>query len=692
MKRIFVLLLMASAYDLAVVAFHNDAFGWSWTARINTQQTPKLSRYTLSQRKFVTLTFSSMSASMSPSVASATTDTTLESSYLSIMEQVIENKRALKKLTKEDALPAQNLLRCTKSVLADMPDSSKADKEALKSFLSSQKTRFIEATGLSYQQYDYYTRCLSYFADLCAKYQTNEPARIGWRKLLESGHMPFENGLTTYMYLFSLDKNDSSLSLQVAEVHDHFFAPNEKTLTLRIKGLTARGHADEAERLLKLQLDPSLRKEAESSDWKKLRTFQPLLAYYCEQRQVDRVLKLFRQMRESPGVYLEPLTYADIIACLAQEGTFFVDAPSIKTDIDLGFTSLSGPGLLDCILLEMAGDLLELTDEAAMTITKAFRSSLNATIEAGKDSDVVHERLLIRRVLVDNTTAICPETGVRLKLFALTERERDHVRETLVEMAASQHEEFGQKLRAKGRSFESRDGNYAKRKLLEFSEWLRPRQESSQPYTVFIDGPNVAYYGHGTIHYSQVLAIYDKLERMGERPLIIMPEKYTARKFSVPLGGFQELSQNELTMVKSLLEAEKMYAVPLHCLDDYYWMFASVVDHTNPNLRVPLEDKGGRVPGLRPMLVTNDQMRDHKLALLEPREFRRWTRCHIVNYYFPPHTKGEWEDREVELYPADLFSAEIQCNKHPQRTNENVWHIPVAEWSHYERLCISMKR
>jgi hypothetical protein len=70
-----------------------------------------------------------------------------------------------------------------------------------------------------------------------------------------------------------------------------------------------------------------------------------------------------------------------------------------------------------------------------------------------------------------------------------------------------------------------------------------------------------------------------------------------------------------------LLESGSMYVVPSQCLDDYYWMLASVTNQTNARqqdeLHVSATDGAGRFPGLRPMLITNDQMRDHKLELLE---------------------------------------------------------------------------
>jgi hypothetical protein len=72
----------------------------------------------------------------------------------------------------------------------------------------------------------------------------------------------------------------------------------------------------------------------------------------------------------------------------------------------------------------------------------------------------------------------------------------------------------------------------------------------------------------------------------------------------------------------------KLYVVKSGHLDDFYWMMASISDQTasrkGADLTVPPQDESGRWPGMRPMLVTNDQMRDHRLELMEPRLFRRW--------------------------------------------------------------------
>jgi nitrate reductase cytochrome c-type subunit len=195
----------------------------------------------------------------------------------------------------------------------------------------------------------------------------------------------------------------------------------------------------------------------------------------------------------------------------------------------------------------------------------------------------------------------------------------------------------------------------------------------------------------------------------------------------------QSLTETEEAIMNHLIATKRLYRVPAKCLDDYYWMMASVIDQQTRRTSLLLGDDGqqlqqsqrqeqesrlmqqppvyadnaqGQFPGLRPMLISNDLMRDHWLALLEPRLFRRWRSCHIVNYDIKPYVDNEWEERKVEFVPADFFSREIQGNLMPtaidgvaaseDRGNESmsnnqlpwVWHFPVTGWDEPDRLCI----
>lgn len=78
---------------------------------------------------------------------------------------------------------------------------------------------------------------------------------------------------------------------------------------------------------------------------------------------------------------------------------------------------------------------------------------------------------------------------------------------------------------------------------------------------------HLAFFGHGNVHYSQLKLVVDKLEGMGENPLIIMPQKYVAPKFWLSIVGYtQELSEPELAIMNDLLDKRKMYIVPTACL------------------------------------------------------------------------------------------------------------------------------
>jgi hypothetical protein len=512
-----------------------------------------------------------------------------------------------------------------------------------------------------------------------------------------------------------LCNDDEDLLLQqaceeAATLHDELYEPNEKTVTLRINSFIRAGDAAAAEELLRSLPDKNTSSGGGDDDdavkWKRLRTVKPILQYYCsQQHDITAALRLFRDMRASESIHLDADTYALIIGASGERGCFAAAAAANADDNES--TETTGPFLFDDLSHAMAEDLLELNESSAKKIYESLLNGFAAgpadTAKTGTSGeDLVpwtsvadsrgEPRLLLGRVSVDHETAVCPGTGAKLRLFALTDRQRKEVHDTLLKMAALTHAEHADKLKARGRrNVATQGGDYALTELSKFSDWLR--QRNGEPYTAIVDGPNVAFFGHGNFHYSQVQLIVDKLESMGERPLVTMPQRYLASSFWLTRAGYtQEISDREMEVMNDLLQSEKMYAVPTACLDDYYWMLASVADQTDRHheLHVPTEDKEGRLPGLRPMLVTNDQMRDHKLALLEARLFRRWTSCHIVNYDITPYAEDEWEPREVDLVPADFFSREIQAAKTDRFGESTVWHFPVSEWSDSDRLCVTI--
>jgi len=215
-------------------------------------------------------------------------------------------------------------------------------------------------------------------------------------------------------------------------------------------------------------------------------------------------------------------------------------------------------------------------------------------------------------------------------------------------------------------------------------------------FSLLTDGANVAYYmqnfDQGSFNFYQLQFIVDALEKTNENPLVILPYKYCTNSFVISMGSKsyrQVLSREERQIVDKLTKKGQLYRVPARCLDDYYWMLASVSDQTRSrrsmDLDVAHDNADGRWPGTRPMLVTNDQMRDHKLGLLEPRLFRRWISCYIVNYSFTAFVGAESVDREIGFSTADFFSREIQSN---ETSTGAAWHFPVSDWNLDDRFCI----
>jgi pentatricopeptide repeat protein len=613
-------------------------------------------------------------------------------SYEQCITELMFRERVVGKLRPREMGAVQDYLLLNRPLVETysvdgLPETAKVNA-LFRQVTTEQKENFCNISGFSEGQYAYLTRCICYVADFCAKEQSAEPALVAWHKLKEVGFVPRENTISTYMYVLSLSPEAQEACWEVASFHDFMFKPNEKTITIRIKSLVARGDAPAAERLL-----GSLPCKGDRSEWKRLRTFTPILSYYCETGRMGAALRLFRQMKRSDGVFFDAETYGQLVASLARRGWFRVDAHSIDSIVDCGFSV--GPALFDEVSTEMADDLLELSEAAVSEIASGFadghvrRSDPKVTINNARQmncGDVEKARSndnLIGRVVVNSTTALCPQTGATLRLMELTELQRLKVHDTLLKMAAAQHEDFGAKLRCAGKSDEARDGQFAINELSKFSSWLHDRD-----FSAVIDGPNVAFFGHGSFHYSQIKLVVDKLLSFGENPLVIMPEKYAMPKFWLAgLGLTQDLTVSELEIMQSLVDNGKMYIVPSGCLDDYYWMLASVA---NQNGEVSSVRKS-QLPGLRPLLVTNDQMRDHRLSLLEPRLFRRWMSCHVVNYDIRSYVNDEGDSRQVQFYPADVFSREIQGNQAKNHTGL-AWHFPVSEWPEFDRFCVAIRR
>lgn len=625
------------------------------------------------------------------------------------------------------------------------------DETKFRDHVNSQSTYFLETTKFSKAQKEMILRALTYIGDYCAKQQTSDPLHVAWDKVKEAGLRPRQNALGAYLYILSslpsklesderhttdMGKvnhesggkesllsstascyNAKDIAGEVAFYHDMLFKPTENTVSIRIKALVEQGLAAEAEALLwnlksstpddkpsavKVNKKQGKTNNNDGNARLRLRTCLPVLQLYMEKGDVSQGLKLYQKMRQAPSVHFEAETYVMILSSLAKRGYFCNDSSRIDLDglADFGYEAGKGAKLFDVIAREMADDVLEITSDSAKEIRNSFVTGFGSSKSARNlcvvpyDCDLssvsdaaADDELVANRITIDSNTTLCSRTNATLRLIQLEEHQRKHVHDTLIEMAETQFEAYESKLRKKGNKPSTLEENYAAKHLQGFADWLNERD--GEPFTAIVDGANVAYYGLGSINYHQIKLMVTALEEMGETPLVVMPQKYTQKKFHLRQGYIQELPQSQIDILKELDQSGKFYKVPFRCLDDYYWMLSSVSNQNKSrdgvNLDVSPDDEQVRWPGTRPMLLTNDQMRDHKLELLEPRLFRRWSSSHIVNYHFPPFLNDAWEDREINFTPADIISREIQGNP---SNSMMAWHFPVKNWDKNDRFCV----
>jgi len=522
----------------------------------------------------------------------------------------------------------------------------------------------------------------------------------------------------------SEENNKFLIPEEVATYHDLSSKPTESSISLRVKSLASKGEAKSAEKMLEA-FKKSIETDESSKEMIRLRTYQPILKQYCDAGEISDALSLFQRMQSTSGVILEPETYVLLLASIAENKYFCDDSPPIEGAIDLGYDHSHGPALFDELATEMAADALEITSSSARRLYNALaigfpnESSSPSSNPENQDTDVVvstlkevhplmsmpitrqlanGNTLVASRVSLDRSTGVCPVTEAQQRLVVLEEDQRGQLHNDLLDLSTEQFTKFAGKMKGK----DSAD-NKAREELQSFSDWLDTRE--GEPFTAIVDGANIGYYmqsfDKGRFNYHQIKFIVDTLEERGENPLVIIPNKYGYSKFYSAKGITQRLDQTEIQIIEDLAQSGKLYKVPPRCLDDFYWMLASVSDQSasrkGRDLSVSNDNPEGRFPGTRPMLITNDQMRDHKMELLETRLFRRWYGCHIVNYNFTAFVMGESvAGNEVGFSPADFFSREIQGNQCPINSDDedtscwggHAWHFPVNDWELDERFVI----
>ena len=552
----------------------------------------------------------------------------------------------------------------------------------------------------------------------CAERARSVPMEVAWYKVKESGLVLPKDTISTYLYVVGTmgmgdsfrmttvedeekkkkNNNESSISEEVVTYHDLAMKPTESSISLRVKAFASKGDAKTAQELLEA-FKKTIGEDDHNKEAIRLRTYLPILKQYCESKDVGAALEVFKQMQSTSTVILEPENYVLLLASIAENGYFCKNAAPIEGALGLGLSHESGPELFDELVSEMADDVLEISSASASRLHNALAigfkdrpennlkemhplASMPISRQPAESNEVV-----AGRISLDRSSGLCPVTQAQQRLIVLEPPQRKQLHDDLLTLSREQFAKFSGKR-------EDEAPERAAEELLKFSDWLDERD--GEPFTAILDGANIGYYmqsfDKGRFNYHQIKFMVDTLEGRGENVLVVIPNKYGYNSFYTSKSNHQQLDSEEKSIMNDLLRRKKLYKVPPRCLDDFYWMLASISDQVSArkeiDLSVPNDDSSGRWPGVRPVLISNDQMRDHKWELLEPRLFRRWYGCHIVNYNFTAFVMGQCvEGNEIFFSQADFFSREIQGN--PSGAGK-AWHFPVSDWDLEERFVMRL--
>jgi hypothetical protein len=220
----------------------------------------------------------------------------------------------------------------------------------------------------------------------------------------------------------------------------------------------------------------------------RLRTFQPLLKEYLDSRNFPSALALLQRMRSIPSVLIEADTFVQIIARLMENGYFGTNSPPIEGITDLGFKSLSGPGLLDELMTLLSENSLEITPGLAKRLnTAVYRGFKDFESSAGEKLEELHllaplqlcgtvagpNDIIANRVKIDSTTGLCKTTGSRLKLMKLTDSQRKELQNGIIQLSALQKAQYEKKHVHTQDKTKKRPSEQREQELNKFVSWLK---------------------------------------------------------------------------------------------------------------------------------------------------------------------------------------------------------------------------
>ncbi|GAX09314.1 hypothetical protein FisN_32Hh010 [Fistulifera solaris] len=633
--------------------------------------------------------------------------------YETILKEVLERHHQPQSRKKKRE-PLHETLR--EWLWREMPlvdvDTTTAQQQIQQQQQQQQQQSFLSKTSTTPAQLETAQNILFQVSCQCARKGWGWAVQVLWPKVQEAG---FNNDqlLHNLLYLSSLQprqSTDPTLSLlfhafepedtheimnEIAEYHDTLYAPVPQSIQARVQGWVDRGDAVAAEQYLQ---------QVNGSEQVRLRVYTPILKLYLEQSNFPEAIRLYRQMRHTlPLVHFQVETYWLVLSTLASKGYFAEHAELFHSIVQDMADDPNGMELPLNAAIRLRNAFAEYYPDD-LTRTSALQPLRLMTAESSPAS--TPHTVIAERVQIDSTTGICPVTQVQLRLLRLTSDQRKELRMRMLDLAQDNQRQYtpNESVSSVTPEQNSKGNKIDKSPLLDFMTFLQER--SGPPFTIIVDGANVGYYmqnfQQGRFSFHQIQWMVDDLQHRGEHALVVLPQKYMRDVFniSVGAGGFdqrraqrQVLTEEEKAIRDHLVARKQVYVVQPGSLDDFYWITASVTDQTNAiatlissseltiggdELWVAPDNSKGRWPGARPLLISNDRMRDHKLSMMEPQLFRRWFSNYMVNYSFLAYVSGASRARsDIHFLAADAYSREIQSN--PLEDGRIAWHFPLQD-------------
>ena len=159
------------------------------------------------------------------------------------------------------------------------------------------------------------------------------------------------------------------------------------------------------------------------------------------------------------------------------------DSNPIPEAIELGYSASYGTVLFNELLTDMSTDVLEIDSSSARRLYNAFLSTFptneqttNAMKELPSLADLpiettlcTNDELVVSRVSINSTTAICPRTRAKLRLIILDMDDKRNFYEKLLTMSQEQYFAFTGNFPGK---VKKSDDVEATKKLMQFADWL----------------------------------------------------------------------------------------------------------------------------------------------------------------------------------------------------------------------------